>query len=270
MTPPDLICIYVQRWILTLPRAFAFVCMSPNSWRHCLLESYQRLTSLKNDDPRFIAARTYGLSLSLSLGPALISLIARGPLTKKKYARTLALLKKELSSSGFAFAMTVAVGGGAALEALWQHLLQIETGDEPTTRHSDSKIRKPLPNIPISWPKLSAHQRSIVCNAITALVAISLMRRGKRSAHIPSPSIPSTVHIQSSGQKTSRTLDLTLLLLVRALDSIFQGFFQRIAHSPSEYLSPEGEVTHAAEIRRSVATMTDKLDAMLFWIASSR
>ena len=101
--------------------------MSFNPCRQLLRQYYDQFSSLENDDPRIIVARTYGLSLSLSLGPSLISLLARGPLNKKSYARISALLKKELGPSSFAFAMTVAVGGGTALEALWRWLLQLET-----------------------------------------------------------------------------------------------------------------------------------------------
>lgn len=230
----------------------------------------KKLASLDNGDPRAIAARTYGLSLSLSLGPSLVSFLARGHFSRKAYAKLSQLMKKELGINGFAFAMTVAVGGGATLDVLWRRLLRDEAEEASGLWFRTVNMLKQCIKTALHRWHASPYQRAFICNALSALVAIELMQRGKRSNRAANQSsmIPLTVPVPSSDRRISRTLDLTLLLLVRALDSCMQGFIQRRTHSSNIPSEEEGKQT--SEIRTTAASMTDKLDAMLFWIASAR
>ena len=244
--------------------------MSLNRYIQYLHHYRKKLASLDNGDPRAIAARTYGLSLSLSLGPSIVSFFARGHFSRKAYAKLSQLLKKELGINGFAFAMTVAVGGGATLDALWRKLLQDEAEEASGLWFKTVNLLKHCIKTALyRWPA-SPYRRAFICNALSALVAVELMQRGKRFSRAANQSsmIPLSVPVPSSDRRISRTLDLTLLLLVRALDSCMQGFIQRRPHSSNILYEEEGK--QPSEIRKTVASMTDKLDAMLFWIASAR
>src|SRR6267154_379769 len=79
------------------------------------------------DDPSHptqVALRTYSLSLFLSLGPALLpvvlNLITSSSSLETHSGRFRRVLRRELSFTGFPFAITVAVGGGAALKRFWK------------------------------------------------------------------------------------------------------------------------------------------------------
>ncbi len=76
------------------------------------------LHSLPDDHPAHVALRTYALSLFLSLRPALLPfIISPSRVGGSKSLR--GILKREFGLSGFAFAMTVGVGGGVALRHFW-------------------------------------------------------------------------------------------------------------------------------------------------------
>ena len=91
--------------------------------------SLRALASLPNEHPIPVILRTYSLALSLALGPAALSLV-----TSKKaraqgiFASVYRILSRELAVSGFPFAITVAIGGGAVLRHVLS-LLDSEEGD---------------------------------------------------------------------------------------------------------------------------------------------
>ncbi|KAI5124691.1 hypothetical protein M0805_004298 [Coniferiporia weirii] len=235
------------------------------------LEAAKTLQQNEADHPLHIAARTYALSLSLSLGPALIPAFASGGLSAKKYNRFVSILQKELGASGFAFAMTTAVGGGGAMEYYWQRLAKAysdQASDAAPLRGKNSMRNAELNPI----------HRTLLCHVLTSFIAITLMQTRQRSSQTLKASIPFTVPIspeRSLDGRASGTLDLTLLLLVRALDSLVQGAFQRIVkeqvdHTVSKGECPEDPGKSVREVRRKAAIMTDKLDAIVFWLASAR
>ncbi len=77
------------------------------------------LHSLPDDHPLHIALRTYALSLSLSLGPSLLSPLLSRKARDGRLKALASVLQRELGISGFAFAMSVGVGGGSALKYFW-------------------------------------------------------------------------------------------------------------------------------------------------------
>ena len=234
------------------------------------------LQDLENDHPSWIAARTYALSLSLSLGPALLPILLERKISRTRRSKLASILKKELSVSGFAFAMTVAAAGGAALERYWIRLSRKYNQTASTT----SKCHKLsiLSNIILQKLDLPPSLRTFICNVATSLLAILLMNSRRRSSQTPKVDIPLTVPISpsegSSDGRPSATLDLTLLFFVRALDSVMQGWFLRRAEKSVDISLPKANAIRQPQelrlIRKKVAEFTDKLDALAFWIASAR
>ncbi|KAI0257144.1 hypothetical protein BJV78DRAFT_1116126 [Lactifluus subvellereus] len=196
--------------------------------------------SLPNDHPLHIVIRTYPLALSLSLGPAILSLAT----TRSKGLKS--ILRRELGVTGFSFAITVALGGGSALRTLWKRLEQ---------KQDETSVRGNL------VPRLKSWHKTFVCNALASLVAISLLQSPRRSAQTRKAHIPWTVPIaqtrKTEGGRTSLTLDLTLLVLVRAFDALVQGLVFKRA----------GDETKQARKRR--LAITTKLDALAFWASSA-
>ena len=201
------------------------------------------LLSLPNDHPLHIVIRTYPLALSLSLGPAILSLASPSTARSKGL---ISILRRELGVTGFSFAITVALGGGSALRTLWKRLEQKQ--DETSVRGNCVSRLKP-------WHK------TFVCNALASLAAISLLQSRRRSAQTRTVHIPWTVPIaqtpKTEGGRMSLTLDLTLLVLVRAFDALVQGLVFKRA----------GDETKQARKRR--LAITTKLDALAFWASSA-
>ena len=207
-------------------------------------------SSLPNDHPFHIIVRTYPLALSLSLGPAILS-FATSPTARLKDLKQ--ILRRELGVTGFPFAITVALGGGSALRTLWKRW-ELEQ-DEP------SNARRGKPNGAGFLARLKPWHKTFISNALASLVAISLLQSRSRSVKTRKVHIPWTVPIsetrKTKGGETSVTLDLTLLLLVRAFDALVQGFvFKRT-----------GDETKQARKRR--LSITTKLDALAFWASSA-
>jgi len=207
------------------------------------------ISSLPNDHPLHVAIRTYPLALSLSLGPTLLSFISS---QRARQNGLISFLRRELSTTAFPFAITVALAGGSALRTLWQRLDQ-------------RKVETAYISEPDAAPRLQARfkpwQKTFICNALASLAAISLLQRRRRSLNTQSIYIPMTIPI-SQGQKAERgrmspTLDLTLLVLVRAFDALAQGLvFRRTGDEKKQ------------ERKRRLA-ITSKLDALAFWASSA-
>ncbi|KAL4243419.1 TMEM135 family protein [Abortiporus biennis] len=239
------------------------------------------LNSIPSDHPLQISLRTYFLSLSLSLGPSLLPFILsqktrrKGGFTALKH-----VLKREFGVSGFAFAMTAGVGGGAALKRLFDTFEDNEPSSNPDSQNSiqlTSAFRRFI-------SKLSPTQKTFLANIISSFISISLLQLPQRSKtnnnqcslhSVPKrSSIPLTSPLSESTRgRTSATLDLTLLLLVRALDSVF-----RSAVLPSSYRSKAGDVgvdgigvEENEEMRKQKRqALTRKVDAIVFWACSAR
>lgn len=206
-------------------------------------------SSLPNDHPLHVAIRTYPLALSLSLGPSLLSF------TSSQRARSdgfISILRRELSTTAFPFAITVALAGGSALRTLWKRLddRQIETAESSAVTKLQARLK--------SW------QKSFICNALASFVAFSLLQRRRRPVgpmHTRNVYIPLTIPISQAHKaeqgRMSATLDLTLLVLVRAFDALVQGLVFRRAGDEKRQ-----------ERKRRVA-ITTKLDALAFWASSA-
>ena len=201
-------------------------------------------------DPLRVALRTYTLSLSLSLFPAVIPALASPKARSSKRIRE--ILSRELSPTGFAFAMTLAIAGGRALDQLWT------TIDPPKADKLDSKAKH-------AWHQMSAFQRTFLANTLSSSIAVMLLTLRRRRQHIPTAPIPLT--IPAPPQRGSPTLDLTLLLLVRALDAQVQSFFHRSIHHRQNNC---GSWSQTAEGRRVIQKLSTELDAFVFWLACSR
>jgi hypothetical protein len=230
-------------------RAF-FNCINlPSRPKMAIRDVENWFLSLPNDHPLRIAIRTYPLALSLSLGPTLLS-FATSPKTRSKDLKL--FLRRELGATAFPFAITVALGGGSVLRKIWNHL---DPKKSKAVRGSDPD------DIPSSLVRLKPWQKSFVCNVLASFAAIALLQYRRHSPHIQKAHIPLTVPI-SQGSKTGRgrvspTLDLTILVLVRAFDALVQGHvFNRAGDEKKQ------------ERKRRLA-ITTKLDALAFWASSA-
>ncbi|KAL0581614.1 hypothetical protein V5O48_000430 [Marasmius crinis-equi] len=231
--------------------------------------------------PTQVALRTYLLALSLSLGPSLVPVVSsfvKSVTSNKKggLANTWRVLKKvlrrELGYDGFAFAITLAVWGGSKLGKTWDEVSENNNDDDKTKSHQSflSKLNG----------KLTSYQRGFLSYAFTSTVALYLLQAGRhRSERLQAmsrsqnggsayPLIPYTPPTPSPGaSKASPTLDLTLLLVVRALDVVVQSLIQKRVESEGEI---EEEGVKGEKRRKSIAQLSTKIDAIAFWACSAR
>ncbi|KAF9453821.1 hypothetical protein P691DRAFT_755182 [Macrolepiota fuliginosa MF-IS2] len=276
-----------------------------------------RIPPLSDDPthPTQIALRTYALALALSLGPSLIPFITAW-LGGQKSPRTnlLALkrvLRRELGHDGFAFAITLSVGGGAALRHFWNTLdtpavsltkspdlapgtiMQGKEAQDAATSAGTvtcmtTQLWESISGPVKEWLKkidLSPEQRTLTANAIASSVGILLLQAGRERALKSSRATSLKAKRRSS--EVSPTLDLTLLLVVRALDCLVQSLIH--TQSGGKMRDEKPKVTHqhhsAAEPRlvkdmlekeqrkrKNVLRekLTTRLDAVLFWACSAR
>ncbi|KAF8909027.1 hypothetical protein CPB84DRAFT_1766713 [Gymnopilus junonius] len=248
---------------------------------------FDQTPSLSDDSthPAQIAFRTYALALSLSLGPSLlpftVALFSRkarsSPRTSLKALK--AILRRELGYDAFAFAVTFAVAGGAALRRyLWNLSNEVEKVnpfvEEPTLRNVFSYLKTRI-------SRLSPAQQTFISNVTSSSIGILLIQSGRervlhRRLARRTPSYPSTEH-------ASPTLDLTLLLFVRAVDSILQAFILR-KPLPASDLDDDTQA-HLADPRlvldrltkekvkrenKMRQNLTSQIDALVFWACSAR
>ena len=206
-------------------------------WSHRRIAEY--LHTFPDNHPVQIALRTYALALSLSLGPAVA-----GFAIKPRWTRVrpfLRIIHRELAVTGFAFAITVAVAGGSALKSLLQFMDKRDLG------MGYQKAKERLPH-------LGDAGKTLLANALSATAAILLMhRRHPRSSNLNVAAV----------SKPSPTLDLTLLLVVRAVDAVVRGTFFPSVNSDT----PSSD---AAIQRAKQGKLAGRLDASVFWAASAR
>ena len=231
------------------------------------------MSALLSSQPAQVTARTYSLALLLSLGPALLPILTSARTSKHPLLpRLRRVLARDLAPDGFAFALSVAVGGGAGLRQLWRLL------DRYVYTHSEDdqagKLASKLkPFISINR-LLSPVHKTFIANFFSALVGILLLQAGRRRSRrrAPTVDIPWTLPVGDTAPRgASPTLDLTLLLLVRALDSIVQGWVSTAGAAAAD---GEGVTLSAVEDekgrKKRQRQLTAKIDSVVFWLCSAR
>ncbi|KAF9015167.1 hypothetical protein BDQ17DRAFT_1340598 [Cyathus striatus] len=243
-----------------------------NAWYKCI-------PSLPEDtrDPAQIALRTYALSLSLSLGPSLVPFIigaASGKQSPKVGWNALRrVLRREFGHDGFAFAITVIVGGGARLRSLW---LALDHPNKTYSRDQTLGIVERLLGKLHATVKVTDKQKTFISYIITSLIGILLIQSGRRRAVLLSDrtvrASSLTTYNASYVNRASPTLDLTLLLCVRALDAVAQSVILKLnPSSPEKGSTIITEGKEKEQRRRSNAQLwTSRLDAFVFWACSAR
>jgi len=267
---------------------------SKNSWFH-------RISSLSDDPthPGQIALRTYALSLALSLGPSLVSFVTDSFVRRKSPQTGLLALRhvlgRELRYDGFAFAITLSVGGGAVLHHLWNNQdtqnptffdplgsqvlnFRLEEKEKETEKEIERSGRPGVRSmLAQAWKsticnmkdrseviELTLEQRTFLANAVASSVGMFLLQKGRNRA---------SRFKQGHSSSISPTTDLTLLLAVRALDSIVQSFIYRRTKSKG-YLTIEPivakDLLEQEHQKTSSEKLSMKIDALLFWACSAR
>ncbi|KZV77638.1 hypothetical protein PENSPDRAFT_621204 [Peniophora sp. CONT] len=218
--------------------------------------NFKALVSLPNEHPVPVIFRTYTLALSLALGPAALSLLtSKKARAKGLLATVFRILSRELAISGFPFAITVAVGGGAVL----RHALSLLDSEEADLeRIYGAAIGARLGAFKARLARAPEEDRAFYCNALAASFSILLLQSRRLSrGHPPGELLPLTPPL-ASGRKVSPTLDLTLLVMVRAIDALVQrGLFGR-------------QENESDEVRDKRRRLTTKIDALVFWASSAR
>ncbi|KAH9004027.1 hypothetical protein EDB86DRAFT_2122887 [Lactarius hatsudake] len=206
------------------------------------------ILSLPNDHPLQVAIRTYPLALSLSLGPSLLSFLASSRTRTTGLASGLkSILLRELGITSFPFAITVAIGGGSGLQFLWRRLERKWTKAPRGSGESGLLAR------------LEPWQKTFVCNVLASLTAITLLHARRRPVHTRKVDIPIPIARTREPERGhfSATLDLTLLVLVRAFDALTQRIiFERAGNEKKQ-------------ARKRRLSITTKLDALAFWASSA-
>lgn len=220
------------------------------------------------------------------------------------------MLKRELGPNGFAFAITVAVGGGAALQNIWQSLEDSSDHEFGTDIDSTSCASTvDAFSSPSGWERnetyrklrrwissqdVSPSSRALLSNLIASTFAIILLQ-GRRGRYRPifrpaeNIDIPLTMPIDVNATKygPSPTLDLTLLLLVRAVDAKIQSMVFKKSESywtrnlstvdilgaHRELLLAQPDTVEADRKKEETLwrqRMTTRIDAFIFWACSAR
>lgn len=262
--------------------------------RQMLNNAEKLLGRIPIDHPARIALRTYALALSLSLGPALASLVR-----PKAYSRSLTLkdvLARNLCPTGFPFAITLGVAGGAYLRSLLNGPtcaeVKSDRAEHGTVRANESfdiYNRTSVRHLLARLSTVGEERTTFACNMLSSTLAIVLLQKGyrKRARHSAyvAVDIPLTLPEGKPGGRTSPTLDLTLLFCVRALDALLQRAISS-ALSGKHSLSPSGKALHpegnsaspentkhlddGGEHLAHRRSLTGHLDAFTFWVSSAR
>lgn len=122
---------------------------------------------------------------------------------------------------------------------------------------------------PRSWfSLLSSYQKTFIANVSTSFLSILLLQAGRRRSerlrNIPQPGaipIPYTYTPSSLRIAPSPTLDLTLLVIVRAIDVAIQSVILKFTTKAKTKTPAEPGVK---------AQLTTRLDALVFWACSAR
>jgi hypothetical protein len=234
--------------------------------------------------PAQIALRTYALSLSLSLGPSLVPFAAsrftsaKGPPTSLKR-----VLGRELAVDGFAFAVTLSVAGGAAIRRLWSILGHDYEDGAISLAPLLQRFRPAWRRLRASITQLdvSSVQKTFLSNILSSSIGIILLQAGRQRALKLRNGVSLSAQA-AQADRTSPTLDLTLLLLVRAVDSVLQNFIRKTVDPVRPKLAgycegPISEITEkllSEKVKQNsnqrVQTLTSRIDGFVFWACSAR
>lgn len=205
------------------------------------------LHTLPDDHPLQIGLRTYSLALSLALGPALLPFLTSRKARAQGFKRVLYILKRELSINAFAMSITVGVAGGAAIRSLWDGLEEWYEGGATPSESVPGKMRAWLSSV-------KGGQRAFLSNVVSSSLAIALLHSRRRHA------------ASAWVGKPSPTLDLSLLLLVRAMDSVVQLALFKPSAASERHLPTAVKDENRANRRK----WSTRLDALVFWACSAR
>lgn len=266
-----------------------------------LREHTRAYIALPADHPAKIGSRTYGLALLLSLGPTLLPLVAKAVVLVKArkgvddgrvgnvVAGLVRLLRRELSPFGFSFAITVAVAGGSFLRKVSENLekptvLSLQTGDanSNTTGGLNSTFKNVKSRLWHYWTSLSNVQQTFLSNALASAAGIVLLQwKTTPGRPLGVPELPLTFPIDHIPKRKgiSPTLNLTLILFVRALDSLVHGglqhkLFRRLKGNGRE--ATPGPTEAEVALRDSgyaedrINKWTSNLDSLVFCVCSAR
>lgn len=242
---------------------------SPSSGLVGRLEAF--LFSLPHTHPAQIALRTYSLALALSLGPALVPFITSAKARVNGLHRLLNILKREFGPTGFAFSITIAVGGGSYLQKLLQKLEERHASSDS----EESGVFARLRHLVFSLSKI---QQAFLLNALSSAVAILLLHSRKRRGRPQVADIPMTIPMDEMPRKRGipPTLDLTLMLFVRAMDSLVHTAIHDRVHS--KHVDVDGKGTRSETEAGTEALKTtivkqrwvSHFDALVFSVCSAR
>ncbi|KAF8168092.1 hypothetical protein B0H34DRAFT_45162 [Crassisporium funariophilum] len=286
-----------------------------------------RIPTLSDDPthPAQIALRTYALALSLSLGPSLVPFVIALATARRSSRTSVAalrrLLRREVGYDGFAFAVTWSVAGGAAIRHFLGRRLFCDAGvreagadREGEAREGEGEGKAPrhaasggpslaertldiLHGLKRYILDITPEQLTFLSNVFSSSVGILLLQAGRaRTAHLHRASSSSRRAISDGPvDRTSPTLDLTLLLLVRAVDSFVQSFIiggltddpetKAERDRPSKQVTnlQRGQPLQALIVRDKLEkerkkrdnikrrqNLTSQVDAFVFWACSAR
>ncbi|KAI0778193.1 hypothetical protein BD413DRAFT_101826 [Trametes elegans] len=205
------------------------------------------LHALPDDHPLQIALRTYSLALSLALGPALLPFVTSRKARAQGLGRVLLVIRRELGITAFASAITVGVAGGAAIRHFWD-------GWAAETSRVGGKPRGVLGELKAWLASLKESHRTFLANVISSTLAVTLLHSRRTHAKLAGAGRPSP------------TLDLSLLFLVRAMDSLVQLAFFKPSEGSERSLSESIKLERNATRRK----WSTRLDALVFWACSAR
>jgi len=267
-----------------------------------LHEHIRAYLALPADHPAKVGSRTYGLALLLSLGPELLPFVTKvvalaqagEGVDRVRVGKTMSglarLLGQELGPFGFAFATTTAVAGGSFLRNAFKNLekpadLSIQNGDTDfdVAQGGLSALKNVRCTLGRYWKSLSDIQQTFLSNAIPSIMAILLLQWKTAPRRLPGvPELPLTLPVDGIPRRNgiSPTLNLTLILFVRALDSVVRGGLQ---DKLLQKLKGKGrEVTHrstgveeaisrdSVDAKSWIHKRTSNLDSLVFCVCSAR
>ncbi|KAJ8522563.1 hypothetical protein ONZ45_g885 [Pleurotus djamor] len=266
--------------------------------------AFKRLPTLPDDPshPAQVALRTYSLSLSLSLGPSLLPFVLARILPDPKRAHKFNLkalfkvLRRELGYDGFAAAMTLAVAGGEVLRRyLNSSSLQAQESDDSVLANTSSRGKPPstaFKTLSKLFRDFTKMQKTFVAAFLSSTAAMMLIQSGRSRAlrlrndphSVDSiPFTPSFPRSSTSASLSSPTLDLTLLVFVRAIDALIQALvFNQSPKVQAPQQQNHDSQIHPDEVkarllkeqdlrlRRHHRVLTARIDAIVFWACSAR
>lgn len=231
--------------------------MSTNFFHRDLIWQFlftEGLPHLPASHPARITIRAGLVSAAASLTPSLVPLIV-SPKARRQL-RWRDFLRRELGPRSFPFAVIVAIGGGAWLE----HITRLMK-EKLNHRSLDCKQVKFNDSNDLTVDKASTGV-TVISTVLASLVAIHLLQ-GQKIPRTRGADIPLTFPASTS-PKTTPSLDLTIILAVRAMDGI-------IRHNITEYIQRYSKnrvegIAHAHTIQRVV----EHVDVLLYSLAAWR